>query len=53
MLLGGDWKQLLPVVRGTFGDSLTEYTLKASDLWPGFKVSLNKMLTHVKFRCFV
>jgi len=53
MLLGGDWKQLLPVVRGTFGDSLTEYTLKASDLWPGFKVSLNKIFTNAKFRCFV
>lgn len=41
MLCGGDWKQLLPVVRGVFGSSLTDYTLKKdNDLWPHFQALL-------------
>ena len=38
MLLGGDWKQLLPVVRSTYGVELLEYTLKRSELWRQFEV---------------
>lgn len=39
MLLGGDWKQLLPVVRGTHGLSILDYTLKMSRLWKQFQVN--------------
>jgi len=37
MLLGGDWKQLLPVVRGLSSKSLVDYTLRRSELWPKFE----------------
>jgi hypothetical protein len=42
MLLGGDWKQLLPVVRSTYGLEILNYTLKASHLWNHFQVGLPK-----------
>ena len=37
MLLGGDWKQLLPVVRSTYGRGVLNYTIKNSPLWSSFK----------------
>jgi hypothetical protein len=39
MLLGGDWKQLLPVVRSTYGLQILDYTLKNSHLWKEFEAS--------------
>ena len=41
MLLGGDWKQLLPVVRGTYGVELLDYTLKKSEFWKKFEVVIH------------
>jgi hypothetical protein len=38
VLLGGDWKQLLPVVRSTYGLGILDYTLKKSYLWEKFEV---------------
>lgn len=38
MVLGGDWKQLLPVVKQTYGRDILDYTLKKSPLWQGFQV---------------
>ena len=43
MLLGGDWKQLLPVVRSTYGVELLDYTLKRSEFWKDFEVKFNLM----------
>ena len=43
MLLGGDWKQLLPVVRSTYGVGLLDYTLKRSEFWKDFEVKFDLM----------
>ena len=41
MLLGGDWKQLLPVVRNCYSSSILDYTLKRdAELWPHFEASI-------------
>jgi hypothetical protein len=47
MLLGGDWKQLLPVVRSTHGLGILDYTLKKSHLWNKFEVITLKMLYYL------
>jgi len=39
MLLGGDWKQLLPVVETLYSRSVVYFTLKYSPLWRHFDVS--------------
>jgi len=42
MLLGGDWRQLLPVVRNCWTSSILDFTLKRDDeLWPHFQVELS------------
>ena len=38
MLLGGDWKQLTPVIPQCFTESIFDYTIKTSPLWRKFKV---------------
>ena len=38
MILGGDWKQLLPIVKMTYGKDILDYTLKRSPIWSDFKV---------------
>ena len=37
MLLGGDWKQLLPIVRGVTTRSVVQYSLRKSEYWDNFK----------------
>ncbi len=41
MILGGDWKQLLPIVKMTYGPDIVNYTIKRSPFWHLFKVSIN------------
>ena len=49
MLLGGDWRQLLPVVRNCYSSSILDYTLKRDEeLWPHFQVRTNKTLFFIK-----
>uniref|UniRef100_A0A1I7T216 ATP-dependent DNA helicase n=1 Tax=Caenorhabditis tropicalis TaxID=1561998 RepID=A0A1I7T216_9PELO len=33
VMMGGDWRQILPIVEGIQGSGVVEYTLKNSDLW--------------------
>ncbi|EFP08202.1 hypothetical protein CRE_31575 [Caenorhabditis remanei] len=33
MIMGGDWRQILPIVEGVRGYGVARYTLKTSDLW--------------------
>jgi len=37
MLLGGDWKQLLPIVRGITTRGVVQFTLRKSEYWDDFK----------------
>jgi len=37
MLLGGDWKQLLPIVRGITTRGVVQFTLRKSEYWDNFK----------------
>ena len=39
VLMGGDWKQLLPVVKEAYSVEILDYTLKKSRHWARFKVS--------------
>uniref|UniRef100_A0A1I7SZI9 ATP-dependent DNA helicase n=1 Tax=Caenorhabditis tropicalis TaxID=1561998 RepID=A0A1I7SZI9_9PELO len=33
VMMGGEWRQILPIVEGIQGSGVVEYTLKNSDLW--------------------
>ena len=39
VLMGGDWKQLLPVVKEAYSMEILDYTLKKSRNWARFEVS--------------